>query len=143
MNYPYTMSLAVLLLCGACTSEPGAGTAVSGKASLPPAPKAVETGGGVASGEAAARFASGAATYGQRCAGCHESRTGGAPRPGDQADWAPRLASGLAMLTRRSIEGFDGKRGTMPARGGSMDLGDEEVANAVFYMAERSKPAAP
>lgn len=47
------------------------------------------------------------------------------------------------MLTRRSIEGFDGKRGTMPARGGSMDLGDEEVANAVFYMAERSKPAAP
>ena len=41
----------------------------------------------------------------------------------------------MDVLTRHAIEGFMGEQGYMPAKGGRMDLSDDEVAAAVEYMA--------
>ena len=85
------------------------------------------------------KIAAGEEIYERSCAGCHDSGTGGAPRPGNKEDWAPRIALGLDVLTKRSIEGYEGKNGAMPAKGGNEELGNDEVSNAVRYMVERTK----
>jgi cytochrome c5 len=43
------------------------------------------------------------------------------------------------VMTKKSIAGFTGKAGAMPAKGGNASLTDEEVANAVAFMADKSK----
>jgi len=58
----------------------------------------------------------------------------GAPKPGDKADWGPRIAQGTDLLYKHAIEGFTGAKGMMPARGGSATLSDDEVKAAVDYM---------
>ena len=57
----------------------------------------------------------------------------GAPKPGDKADWAPRIAQGKDTLYKHAIEGFTGAKGLMPARGAST-LTDDEVKTTVDYM---------
>lgn len=59
----------------------------------------------------------------------------GAPKPGDKAAWADRVAQGLDVMKQKSIDGFTGAAGMMPAKGGNMDLTDEEVGGAVAWMA--------
>jgi cytochrome c5 len=44
---------------------------------------------------------------------------GCAPKPGDKADWGPRIAQGKDTLYKHAIEGFNGAKGAMPARGGN------------------------
>lgn len=75
------------------------------------------------------------------CSACHGSGAMGAPKPGDNAAWAPRIAQGYETLTKHAIEGIR----QMPARGGASDLSDNEVAAAVAFMANQSgaKFAAP
>lgn len=77
--------------------------------------------------------------YGNVCAMCHASGAAGAPKPGDKADWGPRIAQGMDMLHKHAIEGFTGAKGVMPARGGSATLSDDDVKAAVGYMVELSK----
>ena len=72
-----------------------------------------------------------------RCVKCHEAGTGGAPKIGDQAAWAPRMSQGLDATVRSAINGHGG----MPARGGMPDLTDSELRRAITYMF--SKGAAP
>ena len=51
-----------------------------------------------------------------------------------KADWAPRISQGKDTLYKHAIEGFNGAKGNMPARGGSTTLSDDEVKSAVDYM---------
>ncbi|RYF39191.1 MAG: cytochrome c5 family protein, partial [Cytophagaceae bacterium] len=62
----------------------------------------------------------------------------GAPKFGDKAAWAPRLAQGKAILYQHAIAGFQGKAGVMPPKGGST-APDDEVKAAVDYMASAAK----
>ena len=64
---------------------------------------------------------------------------GGAPVLGDAEAWAPRIAQGMDILKDHAIKGFQGSAGYMPAKGGRVDLSDEEVANAVDYMIAESQ----
>jgi cytochrome c5 len=73
------------------------------------------------------------------CNGCHDAGMMGAPKPGDKAAWKDRIAQGVDVMTKKSIDGYTGPAGMMPARGGNPDLTDEEVGNAVAYLAEISK----
>jgi cytochrome c5 len=78
------------------------------------------------------------------CAACHGSGALGSPKVGDSSAWGPRIAQGYDTLVKHAIEGVR----MMPARGGSPDLTDHEVAMAVVYMANKSgasfkEPAAP
>ena len=68
------------------------------------------------------------------CAMCHAGGLMGAPKIGDVALWAPRIAQGKDMLINNAIKGIR----MMPAKGGNSRLTDEEVAVAVISMANAS-----
>lgn len=93
-----------------------------------------------AEGEAVAAAGDvGKKVYGNVCAMCHAAGVAGAPKPGDKADWGPRIAQGNDVLYKHALEGFTGKKGMMPARGGSTTLSDDEVKAAVDFMVAQSK----
>ena len=73
--------------------------------------------------------------YAQVCKTCHETGLAGAPKAGDKAAWAPRIAQGEKTLLEHALGGFQGKAGMMPPKGGNADLADVEVHRAVVYMA--------
>jgi cytochrome c5 len=85
------------------------------------------------------QLAAGKTVYDTNCAGCHDGGIMGAPKTGDKAAWADRLAQGVDVMAKKSIEGFQGKTGNMPAKGGNTALTDAEVTSAVSYMADKSK----
>ena len=91
---------------------------------------------------------SGEQVFMQVCKTCHEAGLAGAPKMGDTAAWAPRIAEGADTLFSHAIGGYTGKTGMMPARGGNPDLADDDVQRAVVYIANHSgahfkEPAAP
>ncbi|NMF99494.1 c-type cytochrome [Aromatoleum toluolicum] len=88
---------------------------------------------------AAADTAPGMSTYNKVCALCHAAGVGGAPKPGDKADWGPRIGQGKDVLYKHALEGFTGQKGMMPPRGGSPALKDDEVKAAVDYMVSKSE----
>ena len=88
---------------------------------------------------AAAADLSGEEVYSQACVACHGAGIAGAPKFGDKAAWAERLAQGADTLHKHALAGYQGKAGFMPAKGGRTDLTDQSVMNAVDYMAEAAK----
>lgn len=81
----------------------------------------------------------GKSTFNKVCSLCHAVGAAGAPKPGDKADWGPRIAQGKPTLYKHALGGFTGKKGTMPPRGGGASLSDDQVKAAVDYMADQSK----
>ena len=77
--------------------------------------------------------------FNMACLACHGAGVAGAPKMGDKAAWAPRIAKGLDTLHKHGIEGFQGSAGFMPPKGGRADLSDKSIINAVDYMVEGSK----
>lgn len=77
----------------------------------------------------------GKTVYNTVCAGCHGAGVLGAPKFGDKAAWAPRIAQGLPTLVSHAINGIR----SMPARGGAASLTDDEVKAGVEYMVNGSK----
>ncbi len=73
------------------------------------------------------------------CRACHEMGIAGAPKLGDAADWGPRIAQGMDVLYRHSLQGFTGKKGVMLPKGGFSTLSDAEVTAAVDYMVARAR----
>ncbi|CAI09704.1 c-type cytochrome [Aromatoleum aromaticum] len=86
----------------------------------------------------AASAADGAKVFNKTCSLCHAAGVAGAPKPGDKADWGPRIAQGKDILYKHALEGFTGSKGMMPPRGGGASLTDEEVKAAVDYMVGKS-----
>jgi cytochrome c5 len=87
---------------------------------------------------------SGSAVYTAVCAACHSTGAAGAPKLGDAAAWAPRIAQGYDTLVKHAIEGIR----AMPAKGGNPDLDNIEVARAIVHIANQSgakfkEPEAP
>jgi cytochrome c5 len=76
--------------------------------------------------------------YAQICKTCHETGLAGAPKVGDKAAWQPRIAQGEQTLVQHAIQGFQGKTGVMPPKGGDANLTDEEVHRAVVYLANQA-----
>lgn len=77
--------------------------------------------------------------YNMACVACHGAGVAGAPKFGDAAVWAPRIAKGMDTLHKHSIEGFQGEAGFMPPKGGRVDLSDQSILNAVDYMVQATK----
>lgn len=72
--------------------------------------------------------------YNTACFACHGTGVGGAPKLKDAAAWAPRRSQGTATLNKHALEGFQGKAGYMPPKGGRVDLSDEEITGAVAFL---------
>jgi cytochrome c5 len=79
---------------------------------------------------AQADSAKGKAIYDKVCMVCHAAGVAGAPKAGDKAAWAPRLAAGTDHLYMSALQG----KGAMPPKGGNTALPDAEVKAAVDYM---------
>lgn len=69
------------------------------------------------------------------CSACHSTGVLGAPKMGDKAAWAPRIAEGLETLEQHALHGYK----NMPAHGGNPALSDEDVIKALEYMVGNSK----
>ena len=73
---------------------------------------------------------SGEQVYQAVCSACHAAGTLGAPKFGDKAAWAPRIALGYDTLLNSALKG----KNAMPAQGGGV-TSDEEIGRAVVYLA--------
>lgn len=92
-----------------------------------------------ATGVAAVDLEQGREIYSGSCFACHAAGVAGAPKLGDAANWAPRVAQGVEVMAAHAINGFKGTSGYMPAKGGAGNLTDEEVTAAVAYMVSASR----
>ena len=68
-----------------------------------------------------------------QCAACHVAGVAGAPKVGDAAAWAPRIATGYEALLNSALKG----KGAMGAQGGG-DFETLEIGRAVVHMANAS-----
>lgn len=120
----------------AAASAAPAATAAAPAAAASPAPAAAPAPAKAPDAAPAATANAGAVPplYNQICAACHAAGVAGAPKLGDKAGWAPRLALGVDGLTKSVIAG----KGAMPPRGGSAGT-DDEIKAAVSYMVDSVK----
>ena len=95
-----------------------------------------ETPAGAAGSAAPAMPKNGKEVFEQVCSVCHGQGIAGAPKAGDKAAWAPRIAEGKATLYSHALNGYQGGPGggVMPPKGGHTDLPDDLVKQAVDYM---------
>jgi cytochrome c5 len=112
--------------------QPFAHEAVAGHDNSSLAIKADTT--AAATGGSAAIPKDGAEVFQQTCSACHGQGIAGAPKAGDRAAWAPRIAKGKAVLYQHALQGFQGTSGVMPPKGGRVDLPDDLVKAAVDHM---------
>ena len=102
---------------------------------------AIKAEGAAAAGTAqtAALPKSGTELFEQTCSVCHGQGIAGAPKAGDKAAWAPRIAEGKATLYEHALKGFQGKSGVMPPKGGRTDVPDDLVKQAVDHMVQMAQ----
>jgi cytochrome c5 len=74
-------------------------------------------------------------TFDTVCTACHGTGVLGAPKFGDKAAWAPRVAQGKDKLYQSALHG----KNAMPAKGGNAALPDADVKAAVDYMVSAAK----
>lgn len=73
--------------------------------------------------------------YNNTCIACHlAGMSGSAPKVGKKNEWVPRIAQGLETLFNNSLTGLN----DMPAKGGDVNLSDEDLKNAVAFMVSKS-----
>ncbi len=78
--------------------------------------------------------ATGEAAFNKVCSACHGAGVNGAPKVGDHAAWAPRIAQGKDVLYQHAIGGIR----NMPAKGGTT-WPDATIRMAVDYMVALNK----
>ena len=130
-NLTLVIALSAVTLLGAC-----------GKQESPapvPAPVPAPAPAAAPAEPAVAENAAGKSVYNKTCAMCHAAGVAGAPKPGDKADWGPRIALGNDVLYKHAIEGFTGSKGQMPPKGGAPALSDDDVKAGVDYMVGLSR----
>lgn len=81
-----------------------------------------------------AQAADGKAVYDKTCVACHASGVANAPKFGDKAAWAPRIATGKDAMLASVIKG----KGAMPPKAGTT-LDDEDLKAAIDYMVSAAK----
>jgi cytochrome c5 len=111
--------------------------AAASAAAPPPAKEAAAPAVVVAAAPAAAKADAGGAPpalYAQVCTVCHAQGVAGAPKIGDKAAWAPRIAQGVDTLVAAVIKG----KGAMPPKGGST-ASEAEIKGVVTWMVNAAK----
>jgi len=103
--------------------------------SEPAAAPAVDTAMAAAGDAASAGPKSGEEIYNGSCMACHATGAAGAPKLGDVALWAPRIATGIDAMLATAIKG----KGAMPPKGLCMTCSDAELQSAIEYMVSKSQ----
>ncbi|MBT9552097.1 MAG: cytochrome c5 family protein [Hydrogenophaga sp.] len=113
----------------AAAAAPAAPAAAPAAAPVAATPAPAAAAPAAAAPAATVASAGGEALYKQACTVCHAAGVAGAPKFGDKAAWAPRVALGLDGLTASAIKG----KNAMPPKGGST-ASDADIKAAVQYM---------
>lgn len=116
---------------GGAGATPAAAAPAAQAAASAPAPAGAAS---VAKADATSG-ADGKAVYNRVCVACHQAGVAGAPKLGDQAAWAPRLAAGTDALYTSVLKG----KGAMPPKGGQPSVPDADIKAAVDYMIAAAK----
>ncbi len=69
------------------------------------------------------------------CGMCHTAGVAGAPKIGDKAAWAPRIAQGENVLLQHATNGIR----AMPPKGTCAACSEQEIKNAIEYMVSKAK----
>ena len=96
-----------------------------------PAPESVAD----AAATAAAGPKSGEEIYNSTCLACHGTGAAGAPKLGDTAAWAPRIAAGMDSLIANATNGLK----AMPPKGLCMTCSEAELQGAIEYIVDNSQ----
>ena len=107
---------------------PFAHVAIAGKDNAPPLPQAAPK------ANASDVPTTGEQAFTQVCSACHATGVNGAPKIGDHAAWAPRIAQGKETLYKDAIAG----KGNMPPKGGTA-WPDATIRMTVDYMVSLNK----
>lgn len=83
--------------------------------------------------EIAAAARDGETIYKTACFACHDAGVAGAPKLGDAAAWAPRIAKGNDALYSSLQNGLN----AMPPKGTCMNCSDDELQAVLDYMIEQ------
>ena len=73
--------------------------------------------------------------YQTNCLACHQTGAAGAPKTGDAAAWAPRIAQGMDSMVSNAINGLN----AMPPKGLCMACSDDDLRGVVEYMVAQSQ----
>jgi cytochrome c5 len=123
-------------------AQPAAAAPAANAAPAPAQPAATPgtppVAGAIATPAVAGNNDAGKTLFNATCAACHGVGIAGAPKFGDKAAWAPRIAQGTTTLYQHAIKGFQGEFGMMPPKGGST-APDADVKAAVDYMVAAAK----
>ncbi len=78
---------------------------------------------------------SGQEVFDTKCTTCHTAGVSGAPRMGNAADWAPRIAQGDSAMFDNAWNGIN----AMPPKGLCLDCSEDEIRAAIKHMVNNSK----
>ncbi len=73
--------------------------------------------------------------YQSKCFSCHGTGAAGAPKLGDAAVWAPRIAQGMDTLVANATNGLN----AMPPKGLCMECSADDIRAVVEYMVQNSQ----
>jgi cytochrome c5 len=79
--------------------------------------------------------ADGKTVYDTTCVACHSTGVAGAPKFGDKAAWAPRIATGKDALLKSVLNG----KNAMPPKAGNPNLSEADIKAAIDYMVGAAK----
>ncbi|VVE53758.1 cytochrome C [Pandoraea iniqua] len=88
-----------------------------------------------AAASAGSNLDAGKKLYDTVCMACHAAGVMNAPKFGDKAAWAPRIATGIDTLHNAALKGLN----AMPPKGGAANASDDDVKAAVDYMVSAAK----
>jgi cytochrome c5 len=133
-----TPALALLMLLGTGCSEKEATAPQDAAPAQAPAPQvaAPEAQPPVepqAAADTPAASVDGQKIYQASCVACHAAGVANAPKLGDKAAWAPRIAKGNDALLSSLINGLN----AMPPKGTCMSCSEDELRAAMEYMVEQ------
>ena len=100
------------------------------KAEQATAPPAATPEPAAATGSAVVSSSDGESIYKKVCMSCHAAGIANAPKLGDTAAWAPRIAKGNDALFESVRDGLN----VMPPRGACASCSDEDLRSAMEYM---------
>jgi cytochrome c5 len=68
-----------------------------------------------------------------KCILCHKNGIAGAPRLGNQSDWAPRIKKKISLLLQHATMGYQ----AMPPKGACLECSISDLEAAIHYMLEQ------
>ena len=73
--------------------------------------------------------------YQTNCLACHATGAAGAPKTGDAAAWAPRIANGMDTMVSNAVKGLN----AMPPMGLCMSCSEDDIRGVVEYIVAQSQ----